>query len=76
MSYEVDRYTQDCLRDPSADLVSRMVALARLDRKAAKGMRFLSDETRGEAIGLMKAARMVKGYETQARFIWSARRAA
>jgi len=58
------------------DLISRMVSLAQSNRRAAKGMRFLRDEALGEAMGLMKAARMLKGYATQARFVWAARKVA
>jgi hypothetical protein len=58
------------------ELVSRMVAQARALRKAAKALTFTRSESLGQALGLMGAARMVKGYATQARYRDGLRRVA
>jgi hypothetical protein len=58
------------------DLVSRMVSQARQLRKAAGTLTFTRSEAIGEAKGLMRAARMLKGYATMARFRDGMRRAA
>ena len=63
------------------DLISRMVSMAKADRKVAHVRRYTAmpstlAELKGEAAGFMRAARMVKGYATQARFKSPLRRAA
>ncbi len=58
------------------DLISRMVNQARALRKASAVLTFTRLEAIGEAKGLMRAARMLKGYATMARYNEKLRRAA